>query len=85
MDAVFLLDCEEQELLKKVQESGSEVSSNVYLKRLSTYKEKTLPVLKYYDDTGKLYIVGLKNLCSRPTIRNNFTLLFHIQQNKCVK
>ncbi|XP_059141356.1 adenylate kinase isoenzyme 5-like [Physella acuta] len=57
VDAVFLLDCEEEELLKKVQDSGSEVSTNVYLKRLSTYKEKTLPVLKYYDDAGKLYIV----------------------------
>lgn len=31
---------------------------NAFARRMLTFKEKTLPVLKHYDDRGKLYIVS---------------------------
>ena len=62
MDAVFLLDCEEQtlskQLLKRAEGSGRvDNNVNTIAKRILAFKEKTLPVLKHYDDKEKLFIV----------------------------
>ncbi|CAL1536703.1 unnamed protein product [Lymnaea stagnalis] len=62
IDAVILLDCEEDKLSRNIhaqghKNDGLKLSSSALAKRLEIFKEKTLPVLKSYDDAGKLYIV----------------------------
>lgn len=62
VDAVFLLDCEEETLSKQLLERAKDekrIDNNVntIAKRIQAYKEKTLPVLKHYDDMDKLFIV----------------------------
>ena len=59
---MFLLDCEEEKLTNNVLARGSgreDDSPSALAKKMSIFKEKTLPVLKNYDDAGKLYIVSL--------------------------
>lgn len=63
VDAVFLLDCEEETLSKQLLERAKDekrIDNNVntIAKRIQAYKEKTLPVLKHYDDMEKLFIVS---------------------------
>ena len=62
VDAVFLLDCEEETLSKQLLERAKDekrIDNNVntIARRIQAYKEKTLPVLKHYDDMEKLFIV----------------------------
>ena len=61
---MFLLDCEEETLSKQLLERAKDekrIDNNVntVAKRIQAYKEKTLPVLKHYDDMDKLFIVRL--------------------------
>lgn len=63
MDAVFLLDCEEETLSKQLLKRASsdrciDNNVNTVAKRIQSFKEKTLPALKHYDDKGKLFIVS---------------------------
>ncbi|KAL8598216.1 hypothetical protein ACOMHN_043287 [Nucella lapillus] len=64
VDVVFLVDCEEDTLTRQLQERGgqkhskkSESSASNAAKRIQDFREKTLPVLKYYDDMEKLFIL----------------------------
>ncbi|KAK3781305.1 hypothetical protein RRG08_018933 [Elysia crispata] len=62
VDAVFLLDCEEDKLTSAVLERGQltgrlDDAPSALARRMATFKDKTLPVLKYFDDAGKLFIV----------------------------
>ncbi|XP_055898263.1 uncharacterized protein LOC106054528 isoform X4 [Biomphalaria glabrata] len=63
VDAVLLLDCEENNLIDKFQRQDKsrnekDISANTFARRIATFKEKTLPVLKYFDDAGKLFVVN---------------------------
>ena len=59
----MLIDCDEyyctQRLLKRGQEKGK-IDDNLAAisKRISFFKENTLPVCKYFDDLGKLAVVS---------------------------
>ncbi|GFN85255.1 adenylate kinase isoenzyme 5 [Plakobranchus ocellatus] len=62
VDAVFLLDCEEDKLTTAVLERGKltgrlDDAPSALARRMANFKDKTLPVLKHFDDAGKLYIV----------------------------
>ncbi|XP_025111640.1 uncharacterized protein LOC112574655 [Pomacea canaliculata] len=66
VDAVFLLDCEEETLSKQLLKRASsnrciDNNVNTVAKRIQSFKEKTLPALKHYDDKGKLFIVEGEN------------------------
>ncbi|RUS83726.1 hypothetical protein EGW08_008522 [Elysia chlorotica] len=62
VDAVFLLDCEEDKLTSAVLERGQltgrlDDSPSALARRMATFKEKTLTVLKYkFHNAGKHYI-----------------------------
>nr|XP_022325280.1 adenylate kinase isoenzyme 5-like isoform X1 [Crassostrea virginica] len=62
LDLAMLIDCDEyyctQRLLKRGQEKGK-IDDNLAAisKRISFFKENTLPVCKYFDDLGKLAVV----------------------------
>jgi hypothetical protein len=65
VDAVFLLDCEEEtlseQLLKRAKDDKRiHDNVNTVAKRINAFKEKTLPVLKHYDDQEKLFIVSVR-------------------------
>ncbi|XP_076455411.1 adenylate kinase isoenzyme 5-like [Babylonia areolata] len=62
LDAVFLVDCEEeamsQQLLARAKASGRlDNNVNTIARRLQAFRDKTLPVLKHYDDKGKLVVL----------------------------
>ncbi|XP_070176220.1 uncharacterized protein [Littorina saxatilis] len=62
VDAVFLLDCEEESLSKQLLDRAKQTKRidnnvNTVAKRIQAYKENTLPVLKHYDDMEKLFIL----------------------------
>ncbi|XP_048773176.2 adenylate kinase isoenzyme 5-like [Ostrea edulis] len=62
LDLAMMIDCEEyyctQRLLKRGAEKGK-IDDNLAAisKRISFFKENTLPVCKYFDDLGKLAVV----------------------------
>ncbi|XP_062593112.1 adenylate kinase isoenzyme 5-like [Saccostrea cucullata] len=62
LDLAMLIDCDEyyctQRLLKRGAEKGK-IDDNLAAisKRISFFKENTLPVCKYFDDLGKLVVV----------------------------
>ena len=60
---VMLIDCEEyyctQRLLKRGKDKGKiDDNLSAIQNRIHVYKENTLPVVKYYDDLGKVVIVS---------------------------
>lgn len=79
VDAVFLLDCEEEtlskHLLERSKKSGRlDNNVNTIAKRIQAYKDKTLPVLKHYDDLEKLFI--LEGEKSREDIAEDLAVVF---------
>ena len=70
LNFVLLFDCEEyymqNRLIKRGKESGR-IDDNIsaIAKKLHYYKHNTLPVLKYYDDLGKLVCVSRRLLLLR--------------------
>ncbi|KAK7474074.1 hypothetical protein BaRGS_00034680, partial [Batillaria attramentaria] len=79
VDAVFLLDCEEETLSQQLLERGKDTGRvdnnvNTIAKRIQAYKDKTLPVLKHYDDMEKLFI--LEGEKPKEEIAEDMALLF---------
>ena len=64
LNFVLLFDCEEyymqNRLIKRGKESGR-IDDNIsaIAKKLHYYKHNTLPIMKYYDDGGKLVVVSI--------------------------
>jgi len=66
----MLFDCEEYfmqtRLLKRGRDSGRiDDNPSAIANRLNFYKFNTLPVMKYYDDLGKLVVVSSLDGLSR--------------------
>ncbi|XP_076090777.1 uncharacterized protein LOC143062851 isoform X3 [Mytilus galloprovincialis] len=63
VNAVFFLDCEEyyctQRLLQRGQKTDR-IDDNLgaISKRITFFKDNTLPVVKYYDDMGRVFVVN---------------------------
>lgn len=61
---LLLIDTLEERLTKKLADRGqseerSDNNLDAVQNRLTNYKNTTLPVLKQYDDTGKLVVVSI--------------------------
>ncbi|VDN01772.1 unnamed protein product [Thelazia callipaeda] len=70
LDLVILIDCTEEfciENIKKQQEESNEIKASNNPKalnnRLERFKKSTLPMLKHYDDMGKLKVVCVGKVC----------------------
>lgn len=76
VNAVFYLDCEEyyctQRLLHRGQKTDR-IDDNLgaISKRITFFKDNTLPVVKYYDDMGRVFVV-------RSTIKIFFIATFRL-------
>ncbi|KAK3088078.1 hypothetical protein FSP39_014403 [Pinctada imbricata] len=62
VNMVFLIDCEEyyctQRLLKRGKDKGKiDDNLSAIQNRIGFFKENTLPVVKYYDDCGKVAVI----------------------------
>ena len=65
MDLVFVLDSEEvslrDTLTRRSKTSGrADDKVDAIESRLATFRENTLPVIKQYDDEGRLVIVSIR-------------------------
>ncbi|CAH8491070.1 unnamed protein product [Schistosoma turkestanicum] len=63
VDLVILLDCEETTLIDRLHQRRErlkrvEDESAVVLQRISFFKHCTLPVIRYYDERGKLVTIS---------------------------
>ena len=68
MDLVFVLDCEESYLQQRLLQRGQQTerlddNMKAIANRIIFFKEKTLPVIKHFDDVDKVVIVGLFSVC----------------------
>ncbi|VDP52042.1 unnamed protein product [Schistosoma margrebowiei] len=64
VDLVILLDCEETTLIDRLHRryerlKRAEDEDAIVLRRISFFKHCTLPVIRYYDERGKLVTVSL--------------------------
>ncbi|KAL8558593.1 hypothetical protein ACOMHN_046311 [Nucella lapillus] len=62
LDGVFLVDCEQellsQKLLARAKETGRmDNNVNTIAKRIQFFRDKTLPVLKHFEDMEKLFVL----------------------------
>lgn len=62
VDLAFVLDCEEQFMQQRLLLRGKQTgrvddNANAVASRIQSFKENTLPAIKYWDDKGKLVIV----------------------------
>ena len=67
MDLVFVLDSEESTLRESLNQrkrsSGRKDDTvDAIESRLAFFRENTLPVIKHYDDEGRLVIVSVKQI-----------------------
>ncbi len=81
VDLAFILDCEElylqERLLRRGKETGRvDDNINAIATRIAFFKQNTLPVVKHFDDQGKLVVVG---------VRSNFTCSLSCSCLNCVQ
>ena len=67
VDLVFVLDSEESTLRESLNQrkrsSGrKDDTADAIESRLAFFRENTLPVIKHYDDEGRLVIVSVKQI-----------------------
>ena len=63
MDVMLVLDCEESKLHEKLTERSKESgrpddSAEAISARIAHFKKNVLPVIKHYDDKGKIVVVS---------------------------
>ena len=60
VDLVLLIDCTESFCAAQLRERDEELEESTIAARLALFKHHTLPMLKYFDEGGKLRVVRAK-------------------------
>jgi adenylate kinase family enzyme len=63
VDVIFYLDCEEYYCTQRLLHRGKQtdrIDDNLgaISRRITFFKDQTLPVVKFYDDLGRVFVVS---------------------------